>query len=310
MSRHRNRGKSQTVDYFQNLNQQIDNPEAPVRIVAADGLAKLNPRPSLPTYIRQLWQRRFFIGAEARSKALRSTRDYRLWRTWLVVNPILDVAFYGFLFGVLFQTSRGIENFLGYLIIGIMYMRMMSSLMGDGSGLITKSKSMIRTFAFPRASLIFSQALRALIDNILPAVVALILAFLAQWGKFPHWSVLLVIPLFLLIHIFGCGLMLITARLTAEIPDVKAIMPLATRAWFFLSGVMFSLDRFSHVPVVQELMSHNPAYIFLTAIRDSSIYQTVPDLNTWLILLAWTFGSLFVGFIYFWGAEDKYVRLA
>src|SRR5699024_7878749 len=280
MSRHRNRGKSQTVDYFQNLNQQIDNPEAPVRIVAADGLAKLNPRPSLPTYIRQLWQRRFFIGAEARSKALRSTRDYRLWRTWLVVNPILDVAFYGFLFGVLFQTSRGIENFLGYLIIGIMYMRMMSSLMGNGSGLITKSKSMIRTFAFPRASLVFSQTLRAMIDNILPAVVALILAFLAQWGKFPHWTVLLVIPLYLLMHMFGCGLMLIAARLTAEIPDVKAVMPLITRAWFFLSGVMFSLDRFSHVPIIQELMSHNPAYIFLSALRDSSIYQTAPELNT------------------------------
>lgn len=310
MSRHRKRGKPQTVDYFQKLNRQIDDPEAPVRIVAPDGLSTLNPRPSFPVYLKQLWDRRFFIGAEAKSKALRSTRDYRLWRMWLVVNPILDVAFYGFLFGVLFQTSRGIENFLGYLIIGIMFMRMMSGLLSDGSGLITKSKSMIRTFAFPRASLVFSQTLRALIDNVLPAIVALILAFLAQWGKFPHWTVLLVIPLYVLMHIFGCGLMLIAARLTAEVPDIKAVMPLATRAWFFLSGVMFSLDRFSHVPVIQELMSHNPAYIFLTAVRDTSIYQSVPDLNTWLVLSAWSFGSLLIGFVYFWGAEAKYVRLA
>lgn len=310
MSRHRKRRSTQTVDYFQNLNRQLDGSDAPVRIVSGEGLAPLNPRPSLPTYIRQIWQRRFFIGAEARSKALRSTRDYRLWRTWLILDPIMDVAFYGFLFGLLFRTSRGIENFLGFLIIGIMFMRMITGLLSSGSGLITKSKSMIRTFAFPRASLVFSQTLRALIDNVLPAVVALILAFLAQWGKFPHWTVLLVIPLFLLIHVFGCGLMLIAARLTAEIPDVKAVMGLATRAWFFLSGVMFSLDRFAHVPVAQEIMSHNPAYIFLMAIRDCSIYQTVPDLNTWLVLCAWSFGTLLIGFIYFWGAEEKYVRLA
>lgn len=310
MSRHRKRGNSQPVDYFQKLNRQIDDPDAPVRIVSLEGLSTLNPRPSLPTYLKQLWQRRFFIGAEARSKALRSTRDYRLWRMWLIVNPILDVAFYGFLFGVLFQTSRGIENFLGYLIIGIMFMRMMSGLFSDGSGLITKSKSMIRTFAFPRASLVFSQTFRAAIDNLLPAVVGITLAMLVQWGKFPHWSIILVIPLYILMHIFGCGLMFIAARLTAEVPDVKAVMGIVTRAWFFLSGVMFSLDRFSHVPVIQELMSHNPAYIFLTAIRASSIYQTAPSLETWGILCAWSFGALLVGFVYFWGAEEKYVRLA
>lgn len=310
MSSHRKRGNSKTVDYFRSLSSQINDPAAPVRIVSTEGLSELNPRPGLIEYIRQLWQRRYFVVAEARSKALRSTRNYRLWKMWLVVNPILDVAFYGFLFGILFRTSRGVENFLGYLIIGILFMQMMSGLLSSGSGLITKSKSMIRTFAFPRASLVFSQTLRSLLDNLLPASVALLLAFLAQWGKFPHWTVLLVIPLFILLHMFGCGLMFIAARLTAEVPDVKAIMGIITRAWFFLSGVMFTLDRFEHVPFARDVMSHNPAYVFLTAIRDASIYQTVPGLYTWLILCAWSFGTLIVGFLYFWGAEEKYVRLA
>lgn len=310
MSRHRKSGNNRTVDYFQRLNAQINDPTAPLRIVTTEGLSALNPRPNISTYIKQLWERRFFIGAEARSKALRSTRDYRLWRMWLVVNPILDVALYGFLFGVLFKTSRGVENFAGYLIIGIIFMRMMSGLLSDGSGLISKSRSMIRTFSFPRASLVFSQTLRAGIDNLLPAAVALALAYLLQWGKFPTWTILLVVPLYVLLHIFGCGLMFFAARLTSEIPDVKAMVSVATRAWFFLSGVMFTLDRFSHVPIIQEIMSHNPAYIFLSAIRDVSIYQSVPSLTVWLTLCAWSFGAILIGFFYFWGAEEKYVRLA
>lgn len=310
MSRHRKRENSRSVDYFQKINEQITHSDGPVQIVSPEGLKPLNPRPSLSIYLQQLWERRFFVIAEARSKALRSTRDYRLWKLWLVANPILDVAFYGFLFGYLFKTSRGIENFIGYLILGIMFMRMITGLFSAGSGLITKSRGMIRTFAFPRASLAFSQTLRAGIDNLLPALIGMILAFLAQWGTPPNWTIILVVPLYLMLHIFGCGLMMISARLTAEIPDVKALMGIVTQAWFFLSGVMFSLDRFSHTPVVQEVMSHNPAYIFLMAIRNSTIYGTCPDLSTWLTLLAWTFGTFVVGFIYFWGAEHKYVRLA
>lgn len=87
-------------------------------VVVRNGLRPLNPRPRFSEYLGQLWERRYFIVAEARSKALRSTRDYRLWKLWLVANPILDVAFYGFLFGVLFRTSRGIDNFVGYLFLG------------------------------------------------------------------------------------------------------------------------------------------------------------------------------------------------
>ena len=169
---------------------------------------------------------------------------------------------------------------------------------------------MIQAFAFPRAALVFSQTLRAAIDNLLPALVAIVLAFLTQWGKPPTWTTLLVIPLYIMIHLFGCGLMFLTARITAELPDTKALVGITTQAWFFLSGVMFSLDRFDHVPFIQSVMFHNPGYVFLTAIRNTTIYGTVPDLQEWGIMLVWTLGTLLVGFLFFWRAEQKYVRLA
>lgn len=171
------------------------------------------------------------------------------------------------------------------------------------------SRSMIRAFQFPRASIPFSTALRSLIDNVLPACVALIAAFLFQWGTWPSWTVVFVVPLFLLIHVFGCGLMMITARLTAQIPEAKTILGLVTRGLFFLSGVMFSVDRFAEHSAVHQIMSANPCYIFLTAVRDCSIYRTAPSLATWGELLAWSVGAFVIGFIFFWRAEDKYVRL-
>src|SRR5699024_6764845 len=162
--------------------------------------------PSLGGYIKELWGRRFFIGAEARSKALRSTRDYRLWKLWLVVSPILDVAYYGLLFGLLFKTARDVDNFVVYMFIGVHHMcflmLMLTSMLGSGNGLISSSKAIISAFPFPRASLVFSQTLRAAIDNLLPAGVALILAFVAQWGDFPTWTTILVVPLYVMLHLF------------------------------------------------------------------------------------------------------------
>ncbi|AMO92405.1 polysaccharide ABC superfamily ATP binding cassette transporter, permease domain protein [Corynebacterium simulans] len=86
-------------------------------------------------------------------------------------------------------------------------------------------------------------------------------------------------------------------------------MPLVTQAWFFLSGVMFTLDRFDHAPTVKQIMSHNPAYEFLSAVRNVAIYDTIPSLSEWGSLCAWTFGLFAFGFLFFWQAEDRYVRL-
>lgn len=284
--------------------------EGEVLVVSEGSLKPLSSRPSLPAYIRQLWNRRFFIAAEARSKALRSTRDLRMWQVWLILNPLFDVALYGFLFGFLFKTSHGVDNFVGYLFLGVIFMRILTGVMSAGNGLIASSRAIIRSFLFPRASLVLSRALRSMIDNLLPAIVALIAAFAMQWGTWPRWTLIIVIPLYVMIHIFACGLMFILARLTLEIPEVKSLVGLFTRAWFFLSGVMFSIDRFDHYPTIHAFMEQNPAYLFLMAIRDASIYGTVPSWQVWLTLFAWTIGTFAVGFIYFWHAEEKYVRLA
>lgn len=282
----------------------------PVYFVNISDLQPLQSRPGFITYCRQLWARRHFILADAKAKALRTTKDYRLWRVWLVLQPVLDVAFYGFLFGFLLKTAHGVENFPGFLILGVIFMRMMVALLTQGSMLLRNSRAMMQTFQFPRASLVISQALRTMFDNVLPAIVALVMALVFQLDKPLNWTIVFVVPLFFLIHIFGTGLMFFSARLTAEIPDTRAIINFLSQAWFFLSGVMFSVDRFVDHPIVREFMTANPGYIFLTAIRDSVLYGEVPSLNTWAILLAWTFGTFAAGLIYFWAAEEKYVRIS
>ncbi|AIK84093.1 ABC transporter permease [Corynebacterium glutamicum] len=278
-------------------------------IVDASKLHPLHSRPKFLTYLAGIWNRRHFIIADARGRSFQSQRDMVLGRLWLVLSPLLDAAMYGVLFGLLLRTSRGIENFIGFLIIGVIFFGFIQGGLTAGSGMIRESRSMIAAFSFPRASIPIARLTRQFLDNSLPALVATIVGLSFQWGNPPGWEMLLVIPLYILIHVFALGLTFIVARCTAFLPDLRSLVPVAGRAWFYVSGVFFSIERFATNPTVQDIMVANPAYQFLQAVRGVVLYQTVPTLETWLTLCAWSFGLLIIGLVYFWQAEERYVNV-
>ena len=266
----------------------------------------LHRRPSLVAYLTSLWERRHFIYADARGRSFETDRDFYLGKFWLVASPLLDAAMYGLVFGLLLRTSRGIENFIGYLIIGVIFFSFLTKYLNTGSTLIRSSKNMITAFQFPRASLVLSQALRSILDSLVPSLVAILAALAAQLSHPPTFAILWVVPIIALLHVFGTGLVFFVARLCFQIPDVQALIKVFQRAWFYTSGVFFSVDRFATQPVVQNIMTANPAYQFLTAIRGAVLYGTPPTLGTMLILIAVSFGTCALGLLYFWRGEEKY----
>lgn len=266
----------------------------------------LHRRPSFIAYIKALWGRRYFIYADARGRSFETDREYYLGKFWLVASPLLDAAMYGVIFGLILQTSRGIDNFIGYLIIGVIFFSFLTKYLASGTQLIRSSKNMITAFQFPRASLVFSQSLRAILDSIVPSFVAIVFALAAQISTPLNITILWVIPILMLLHVFGAGLMMFVARLCFQIPDLKAVINIVQRGWFYISGVFFSIERFVNQPVVQDVMMANPAYQFLTAIRGAVLYGTAPTGGTLLILCSVSFGMFGLGLIYFWRGEEKY----
>lgn len=275
-------------------------------IVDDSSLGKVNTRPPLSVYVRKIWDRRQFVWLDARSRAFKTDRDMILGRIWLVLGPLLDGLMYGFIFGFILQTSRGIDNFVGYLLIGIIFFGMMRNLLTGGIGLTRTFRGMLGSFDFPAVSLVLSRAIRGAFDSLIPGTVAIIVALIMQWREPLQWTLLLVIPIFLLIQMFSAGLMLFSARITAQIPDMRTVINLAARAWFFLSGVFFSVERFVDQPELKFLMQENPAYRFLTAARQVVMYGEIPTLADWLILVSWAVGAFAAGFFFFWRGEGKY----
>ncbi|QDX74614.1 ABC transporter permease [Corynebacterium glutamicum] len=271
------------------------------------GLAPINARPQFKHYVVDIWKRRHFIWADSKGRQATRHQDLLLGRIWDVINPLLNAGVYGVLFGVLLKTSHGIQNFIGYLVLGVVFFGFISHGLTAAGSVVRGSKSLITSFNFPIASVVIAAGTRHFMESIVPGLVSIIFALGFQIDKGLSWTIILVFPLYVLIHIFSTGVMLFVARLTAFLPDLKSLLVVVNRAWFYCSGVFFELSRFTSNEVLIYIFHLNPAFLFLSAIRDCVLYQTIPSIDVWGYLMVVSFLTFGFGLIFFWQAEDRYV---
>ncbi len=275
--------------------------------VDASGLRPVSLKPPLVQYVQELWGRRHFIVADARARAFQNTRGMLLGRVWLILSPFLNSMVYWFVFGMLLQISRGIPIFMGYLVVGYNFFEVVRSALGAGPQIISGSANLVKAYSFPRISVVFAWTLRAFLDFLPVLAATLIFVLVMPTIQVPPTIFWLLIPVSLLLGFtFVFGLAAISTALTTLAPDLKFVWPMATRVWFFTSGVFFGTARFENVPTVKALVEANPGYSFLEINRDLIVYGQMPPGELWLYFAAWAIVMAIVGFLFFWLIESKY----
>ena len=278
--------------------------------VSSEGLVPVGRRTNLRSYLAALWNRRHFIIAESRAKMSSSTRQNLLGYAWLFFNPLLSVLAFWFIFGFILQTSQGVTNFLGFLVVGVFFFGYTGKCMTGGTGSIRGGASMIKGFQFPRAALPISIVVRNFLDFMPTLLVMVMVLAVVPPLEVITWRVFLVIPVVILQTLFNVGLACFLARLGHKIPDLTNFMSIVSRFWLYGSGVFFSIeDRLSHLPVLLSAMEYNPMHAYLTLVRNSLLYGVDSDPRMWMIGSIWAFGLLIVGFLFFWRGEENYGRL-
>ncbi|GAA2736829.1 ABC transporter permease [Pedococcus aerophilus] len=279
-----------------------------LEVVDISGLKPVGQRVSLGAYVHQLWKRRYFIWADSRARAFAGNRDTLLGRFWLVGKPVLDGFTYFLIFGVLLGTARGVENYIGFLLIGVFMFSFTSGSLNGGATVMIAGKNLIRAFSFPRASIPLALALRQAI-SMFPVVITMLIMIMVIP---PHAKVTWLWALFPLVFLlqlsFNTGLILYAARLTSALPDLRMIIGFASRFWMYGSGVMYSIERWVTHPKALAAMELNPAFCVLEISRDLLLYGVMPDIKLWLTLTAWAVVTPILGFLYFWQGEEEYGR--
>lgn len=278
--------------------------------VSSEGLVPVGRRTSLRSYLAALWNRRHFIIAESKAKMSSSTRKNILGYGWLFLTPLLSVLAYWFIFGFILQTSRGVPNYLGFLVVGVFFFTFTAKCMTGGTGSIRSGASMIRGFQFPRAALPISTVVRNFLDFMPTLLVMIMVLAVVPPLEVITWRIVLVIPVIILQTLFNVGLACFLARLGHRIPDLSNFMAIVSRFWLYGSGVFFSIEgRLEKHPALLDAMQYNPMHAYLTLVRDSLLYGVDSDPKMWIVGTVWAFGLLIIGFLFFWRGEENYGRL-
>lgn len=271
-------------------------------------LTRVGARPGFLDYLVQLWDFREFIFYDARARVQSGTRRDRLGSAWLLLNPIFNGLTYYLMFGLLLQTGRGIENYIGYLVIGIFIFQCTAGAITSGARSVHNNKSVVQAFNFPRATLPIGANLRELMSNV-PLILAMLLIItLVPPAEDITWLWILIIPALLLQSIFNLGVGLILARVISRVHDATHLLPFVMRAWMYGSAIFYSYERFVSHPDILAVVKLNPLFNVIDIIRSCVLYAQIPSWQSWATLGVWALGVLLVGMIFFWRGEESYGR--
>jgi teichoic acid transport system permease protein len=275
------------------------------------GLAVSGARPPLTVYVRQLWDRRYFILAFSRAKLTSQYSQAKLGQLWQVATPLLNAGVFYLVFGVLLQAKRGVPDYIPFLVTGVFIWTYLQTSVLSGVKAISGNVGLVRALHFPRASLPLALCIQQF-QQLMFSMIVLVVVLLG-FGVPPtlHW--LLAVPALAAQSVFNVGLALIMARAGSNTPDLAQLMPFILRTWMYLSGVMYSLSsKAKHMPeLVQSLLPLNPAAVYIDLMRfaliDSFQASQLPR-HVWPLAVGWALVVGIGGFVYFWKAEETYGR--
>lgn len=255
-------------------------------------------------YSRALWSRREYAWYVAKSELRSRQINSVLGNLWHLLNPILQIGVFFVIFGLVLDARRGVDNFIGYLTVGILTYTFTQKAVTASAKSLTKYRGLIQIVSFPRALLPLTTTLTESLATIPAYVVMLIVGLLT--GESPGLQWFFIIPIWALQGLFSAGWGMIAARAASHVPDVQQVLPFIFRLGFYASGVLFNLNAYLEGSRAEVFVQLNPLYCFIELNRGLILADRGFSWSLASIAVIWTLASLGGGFLWFRRAEDSY----
>jgi lipopolysaccharide transport system permease protein len=184
---------------------------------------------------------------------------------WVVLQPLLMLGAYFFLFTVLRIAKHAPHGALGQVAIilsGIVVWWYFIRSFSHGLSILDSHAALVKQINFPVGTLPFVTVGTELIDFVIGMVMLLALV---SWQGWVSWTALMLIPASLLLTIFLVGLAALIAPLGAMLRDIRNIVPLIVRLGLWISPVLYLPGT---IPVrFHWVMYANPMTYFIGLVR-------------------------------------------
>jgi ABC-type polysaccharide/polyol phosphate export permease len=195
---------------------------------------------SLAEHVRELWQYRDLLyNLVVRDVKVRY-KNSALGILWSLLNPLLMMLVFTFVFKVLAGSSR-LYAYPAFILIGILAWNLFSGSVIGATNSIVGNAPLVKKVYFPRVVLPTSIVLSNLVNFLLALPVYFVLAFVL--GLRPTvWIAFL--PAVIVVQIlFTLGVAYILATVNVFYRDTRIVMEVVILAWFFLTPIFYPISE-------------------------------------------------------------------
>lgn len=220
---------------------------------------------------------------------------------WVLLNPILLLAVYTFVFSVVFNARWGGSvgdskvDFALIMFVGVVAHGMLAEALNKAPSLVVSNPNYVKKILFPLELLPLVSALVAFVHSLV-GICALLVVCLVTKGVV-HLSVIMVPFILCPLFLYAVGFGLILSSLGVYLRDISQIMGFFTTALLFLSPVFYPV---SALPEQYQLwMSFNPLTPIIEQLRWVIIEGQWPSLRVLAISFIGALVSCVLGYAWF-----------
>jgi lipopolysaccharide transport system permease protein len=201
---------------------------------------------------------------------------------WTVLNPVLLMVTYFFVFGIVLESRFGPDGsrtgFALYFLAGMLPWLPFAEAAGRAPNSMIEHRNFIKKLVFPVEILPVTQSIAALVTQAFALAVFLIGLFIIR-GDFPThvvWLPLLLIPQIL----FTLGTAWFLSALGVFVRDLGQVIGFLLTLWFFITPICYPEQ--SLPKDIAPILMKNPIYVLVRGYRDLLLDNRVPAWDaTW-----------------------------
>ncbi|MHB8571532.1 MAG: ABC transporter permease [Candidatus Dormibacteria bacterium] len=253
--------------------------------------------------LREAYSRRELLDSLVRRELSTRYRGSALGFLWTFLNPLLLLAVYSVVFGLVLgqRFGAGSAPFAVSLLAGLLAWNFVSGTLLGASTSVVSNAAIVKKVHFPVELLPLSQVGSGLVNLALTMCVMVVIAW-ATVGVSVTW---LLVPVLLAMLVpMVAGLALILAVLNVYFRDVEHILGIALMAWFFMTPIVYDQSQYARLPVsLAWLPWVNPMTSWVVAFRGALLEGRLPHdpllINGLTYLLALGLLLLVFGYVLF-----------
>jgi lipopolysaccharide transport system permease protein len=261
------------------------------RVVTASSVRRARLLRAIPKAfllpVRSIWRNRKLMGSMVRRDITSRYRGSFGGTLWTFLNPLLLMATYFFVFGVVLRTDFGDNTrtaYVLYFLAGMLPWLAFSEAVGRSPYVILEYRSFVKKIVFPLETLPVNLVVSGAITEAFGLLI-FVAGLLAARGAVPGsivWLPLVIIPQLL----FTAGLCWILAATAVYARDLGQVMGYLLTLWFFLTPICYPESKLGEAVRV---LRWNPIFTLVKAYRTVLLENQAPSFKgvvaLWLVSL-------------------------